>query len=465
MNISVFDMYSIGIGPSSSHTVGPMRAAKKFLEQYAEKHIHNIHKIKVDLYGSLALTGKGHSTDKAILLGLSGHEPETVPEDEIDNIISNIYSCNKLNLNFSHNIKFTPNEDMEFHYDEFLPQHPNGMRISAYNSDNNLLVSNEVFSTGGGFIQFADEIEKDESHYARKTDFGKEIIDLPYPFNCGDDLLKISQRKNISIYNIITTNEMVYRDKDDIYRKLDHIWQVMDASISRGCNHIEDTLPGGLNVRRRAPKLYNKLSNISGNITYDMNWLNLFALAVNEENAAGQKVVTAPTNGSAGIIPAIMKFYLCTNPMIDQQKSIREFLVTAGAIGMLYKKNASISAAEVGCQGEIGVASSMSAAGLCALYGGNVYQIERAAEMAMEYHLGLTCDPVKGLVQVPCIERNAMGAMTAFNSAKLAMLEDATGHLVSLDDVIETMYKTGKDMSHNYKETSKAGLAKNLSFC
>lgn len=456
MSISIFELFSIGVGPSSSHTVGPMRAAHNFGKLLIENQaLNQVDRVLVDLYGSLALTGKGHGTDPAILMGLEGETPDGVDPDIILPRKQEIISKQSLNLCGKQPIKFDYSNDLLFHQQENLPQHANGMRFSAFAESGDLLLEKVYFSIGGGFIVAAE-------NFANDLD---QVISVPYAFATAEKLLQHCKQENKTIAEIMLENEKTWNSLEQIQEKLDNICQVMFACIEKGCK-TPGTLPGGLEVKRRAFDLYNKL--IAENDTHPnqqinmLNWLNLYALAVNEENAAGGRIVTAPTNGAAGVIPAVLKYYVefCNG----DENGIREFLLTAGAIAILYKKGASISAAEVGCQGEIGVACSMAAGALTAVLGGNIWQIENAAEIAMEHHLGLTCDPIQGLVQIPCIERNAMGCVQAVNSAQLALNEEGE-HKVSLDKVIKTMLQTGKDMQSKYKETALGGLAVNLPEC
>lgn len=453
MTISIFDLFSIGIGPSSSHTVGPMRAAKAFLETTSEKLMH-IKSVTIILYGSLAYTGKGHGTDKAILLGLEGDIPETIDPDTIPQRVAEIKADKTLKLLNQHTITFDYDNDLIHNHLDRLPGHSNGMKFIATYTDGSS-IEKIYYSIGGGFIQTGDEIHT-------PTDIPD--IKLAHPFTSAKALLDICNTHNLSIAEVMLANEKTWQDESDIRKKLLHIAEIMEASIEKGC-HTPGNLEGRLQVRRRAPALYQRLLQ-QGKPTpqhpHAMNWLNVFAIAVNEENAAGSRVVTAPTNGAAGIIPAVMHFYrLFYN---GNKTGIINYLLTAGAIGLLYKKNASISGAEMGCQGEVGVACSMAAAGLTAALGGDHYQIENAAEIAMEHNLGLTCDPVDGLVQIPCIERNAMGAVKAVNAAQLALAGDGQHH-VSLDAVIKTMYEIGTNMNSIYKETSLGGLAVNVVEC
>jgi len=453
MSISIFELFSIGIGPSSSHTVGPMRAANLFLAECGQQSLwKKIHRISVDLYGSLALTGKGHGTDKAVLAGLTGAAPETIDPDTIPALLNDIRQNHRIALNGICTIDFNEETDLVFHYNQFLEKHANALTVTAYDQAENILHKHTFYSVGGGFVL-------DEANFEQDTlDQEPEIV-VPYPFKTSSELMAHCQTLETDIAGVMMENEKTWRSVAQIRKALLHIWSVMDQCIAAGC-HRSGILPGGLNIKRRAGEQLKKLAdtNTPEIIREDrMNWVNLYALAVNEENASGGRVVTAPTNGAAGIIPAVLKFYtrFDTNP---SENGIITYLLTAGAIGILFKLGASISAAEVGCQGEVGVACSMAAAGLCAAWGGTVAQVENAAEIGMEHHLGLTCDPIGGLVQVPCIERNAIGSVTAINSAKLAYMGDGT-HFVSLDQVIQTMRNTGKDMQSKYKETSQGGLA------
>lgn len=457
MTISVFDLFSIGIGPSSSHTVGPMKAANAFIKQLQEdNHIQNVTRIVVELYGSLALTGKGHGTDTAILNGLQGESPKTVDPDLLLPTAQKIITDKKLFFADRYLIHFDYENDFIFHRNELLPKHTNGMRFSAFVTDTKI-TETIYYSVGGGFIVTDEE-------------FGQEKQDVPqpFPFNTADQLLQHCRDNKLTIKEIMLANEMVWRSKEQIKQGLLEIADIMEKCIEKGC-HTHGVLPGFLKVKRRAPELLAKLQQ-SGtpkpNENADvMHWLNIYAMAVNEENAAGGRIVTAPTNGAAGIIPSLLNYHRNFHAGADDE-SIVTFLLTAGAIAILYKKGASISGAEVGCQGEVGVASSMAAGALAAVLGGTLGQIEKAAEIAMEHHLGMTCDPIGGLVQIPCIERNAMGSVKAVNAARIALLEDESGeHKVSLDKVIATMKQTGKDMMTIYKETSLGGLAANIPEC
>lgn len=458
MSISVFDLFSIGIGPSSSHTVGPMLCANAFVHLLQEQDsIDSIARIKVELYGSLALTGKGHGTDKAILNGLEGKSPENVEPGSMVPRMHEIIQSKSLNLAGKKNIVFDEKNDLVFLQKELLPKHTNGMRFSAFDNLNNVVLTQVYYSIGGGFICTEEEYGKTKA----------ELNPPPYPFSTGDQLLKLCTENNLSIVELMMANEQTWRTKTEIQQGILAIAKVMDDCIANGCKH-EGILPGGLNVKRRAPDLYKKLQDAKGiKSIFEqndiMNHLNLYAIAVNEENAAGGRIVTAPTNGAAGIIPAVLKYCQQAHDKMSAE-DIYTYFLTSAAIGILYKKGASISGAEVGCQGEVGVASSMAAAGLTAVLGGTVQQVENAAEIAMEHHLGMTCDPVMGLVQIPCIERNAMGSVKAVNAARMALMGDGQHH-ISLDKVIKTMKQTGMDMQSIYKETSLGGLAVNLPEC
>ena len=458
MALSVFDLFKIGIGPSSSHTVGPMWAALRFTQALEVRGaLAQVRRVRADLYGSLALTGRGHATDKAVLLGLSGERPDTIDPDAIDPLVARVRSLGQLRLAGRFPIPFHEATDLLFHEDESLPLHPNGLRFAAFDRAGAELMKETYYSVGGGFV-----ITESEADYQS----GNEPVGrLPYEFDSAAELLEIGQRTGWSIAAIVRQNEMVSRTSSEIDAGLDRIWTVMEQCIERGCR-VEGILPGGLHVRRRAGLLFRNLQAqpVSTDPLTILDWVSLFALAVNEENAAGGRVVTAPTNGAGGIIPAVLAYYRRFLPGADEQ-GVRTFLLTAAAIGMLYKRNASLSAAEMGCQGEVGVACSMAAAGLAAVMGGSNAQIENAAEIGMEHNLGLTCDPVGGLVQVPCIERNTMGAAKAINAARLAVLHGDGTHRVPLDRVIETMRQTGLDMQAKYKETSKGGLAVNVVNC
>lgn len=454
MAVSVFDLFTVGIGPSSSHTVGPMRAARKFILQAIGLN-SPVTKVVSELFGSLSLTGKGHGSDVAVLLGLEGEKPDLVDTDSVPERLKNIRENGIINLNGQVKIKYNEKEDLIFHRKETLPGHANGMRFSAFDENGNLLLEKTYYSVGGGFVISGDTDPRPikEAH-----------LKLPYDFQSGDELLKISETTGMSFSSIMLENEKVWRSEQEIISGLDKIWDTMDACIQKGMK-TEGILKGGFKVKRRAVSLHRKLLSRSdcNDPLSAMDWVNLFALSVNEENAAGGRVVTAPTNGAAGIIPAVIKYYQHFYKP-QGQENIRRFLLASAAIGILYKLNASISGAEVGCQGEIGVACSMAAAGLTEALGGTPSQVECAAEIGMEHNLGLTCDPVGGLVQVPCIERNAMGAVKAINACRLALQGDGN-QTVSLDKVIKTMRETGADMKTKYKETARGGLAVNIVEC
>ena len=458
MNISLFDLFSIGIGPSSSHTVGPMSAANAFLHLLEINQLFSTtERIKIELYGSLALTGKGHGTDKAILNGLEGKAPETVEPESMIPRMHEIIATKTLCLAGKKNIPFHEATDFIFFQKECLPEHTNGLRFTAFDKSDNALFSQVYYSIGGGFIATEQSFDQPEV----------ETHPLPYPFDTAKQLLNHCNNNNLTIAELMMANELTWRDKNAIYNGILNIAGVMDACIENGCQH-PGILPGGLHVKRRAPDLYQKLIAHKGVPSiYEqadiMNLLNLYAMAVNEENAAGGRIVTAPTNGAAGIIPAVLKYCQNAHDKMDKE-AIYTYFLTAAAIGILYKKGASISGAEVGCQGEVGVASSMAAAALTAVLGGSILQIENAAEIAMEHHLGMTCDPVMGLVQIPCIERNAMGSVKAVNASRMALIGDGQ-HQISLDKVIKTMKQTGMDMQSIYKETSMGGLAVNHPEC
>ncbi|RUO60580.1 L-serine ammonia-lyase [Pseudidiomarina insulisalsae] len=456
--ISVFDIYKVGIGPSSSHTVGPMRAAKEFLQAAAQEiDLSSATGIKVELFGSLGQTGKGHGTGKAVILGLAGEEPETVDTTQVDAFLAETDKTQKLKLLGSHEIKFPREGAITFHRRKTMPRHANAMELRLLKGDE-VLYKDLYYSIGGGFIvrdaDFDDTLEEAIEQSTQP---------IPYPFDSAAELLAQCDEHGLRISSLMLANEKVFRSEKEIRERLMHIWKTMDECIDRGIK-TEGILPGGLKVRRRAPGLYQRLRNEkSADPMQTMDWVDLFALAVNEENAAGGRVVTAPTNGAAGIIPAVMKYADKFISPLDEETVVR-FLLTSAAIGILYKKNASISGAEVGCQGEVGVACSMAAGALAELMGGSVSNVENAAEIGMEHNLGLTCDPVGGLVQVPCIERNAMGSVKAINAARLA-LRGSGDHKVSLDKVIKTMWDTGNDMKTKYKETARGGLAVNIIEC
>ncbi|WP_342147238.1 L-serine ammonia-lyase [Rickettsiella endosymbiont of Aleochara curtula] len=456
MTISVFDLFSIGIGPSSSHTVGPMKAACAFVEKLAldNELFNQISRLQIELFGSLALTGRGHGTDIAVLNGLAGQLPETVDPDEVAPRAKTIIESCKIQLADGKVISFSEKTDLLFLQKELLPLHTNGMRFSAFNAEGVLLGSQIYYSIGGGFIVTEQAFGQHQ----------KDAVPVPYPFATAIELFNICEKNNLSISELMWANEQQLAPDKEIRADLLKIADIMQACVDSGC-HAQGILPGELNVRRRAPELFRKMSEKTASklATFpgSLLWPTIYAMAVNEENAAGGRVVTAPTNGAAGIIPAVLTYYRRFYEDVSEL-SITDFLLTAGAIALLYKMNASISGAEVGCQGEVGVACSMAAGALTAVLGGTLEQIENAAEMAMEHHLGLTCDPVAGLVQIPCIERNGVGAEKAIKLAYLALMEDGKNKKVSLDKVIETMFATGKDMMAIYKETSLGGLAKTL---
>jgi len=455
MSLSVFDIFKVGIGPSSSHTMGPMRAAREFaagLERDAL--LEATQEIAVRLYGSLALTGLGHGTDRAILAGLEGAEPETVDPDHIEATVRRIRETGRLKPLGRHEVAFDEPMQLLFMQHERLPRHSNGMRFTALAAGQRVLRETDYYSVGGGFVVRGDEAEAAGTH-ARAAP--------PYPFSSGAELLALCREHGLEIFELVLGNERAWASEAEVRARLLQLWKVMQACVERGF-HQSGVLPGVLKVRRRAPRLYRMLTECATVKPLDvMDWVNAYALAVNEENAAGGRVVTAPTNGAAGIVPAVLHFYRRFEEGANDAGVVR-FLLVAAAIGMLYKRNASISGAEMGCQGEVGVACSMAAAGLVAALQGTNEQVENAAEIGMEHNLGLTCDPVAGLVQIPCIERNAMGAVKAVNAARLAMRGDGT-HKVSLDQVIATMRQTGADMSTIYKETSQGGLAVNVPEC
>ena len=456
VTISVFDMFKVGIGPSSSHTVGPMRAARRFVERLRDEgELGRARRIVVELCGSLGHTGKGHGSDKAVVLGLLGETPEDVEPDEVPAMLGRVEAQGRIDLLGVHSLPFNGARDLVFHRRKTLPAHPNGMVFRALADDGELVLERTYYSVGGGFV-VGDDRGADDPLVADSTQ-------VPYPFRSGDALLAACSEHGLSISTLMLENESVRRPTAQVRERLLQIWAVMQACVRRGCER-EGVLPGGLKVRRRAAALHRRLrAGDRSDALQAMDWVNLFALAVNEENAAGGRVVTAPTNGAAGVIPAVLSYYLRFCPGADDDSVVR-FLLTAGAIGILYKENASISGAEVGCQGEVGVACSMAAAGLAEVLGGTPAQVENAAEIGMEHNLGLTCDPVGGLVQVPCIERNAMGAVKAINAARLALQGDGA-HKVSLDRVIATMRQTGADMKTKYKETARGGLAVNIIEC
>lgn len=455
--LNALDMFGVGIGPSSSHTIGPMRAALLFIKHLKENNLLiHVHRLEANLYGSLALTGEGHGTVLAVLNGLCGEDPKTVNPDKFISLAQEIQRSGKINLDKEYIISFDYNQDMRLHKDEFLPQHANGIRFIAFDSNNKELNCREYFSIGGGFVLDEEQIKA-----------GKNTLDtkpLPYIFKTGDELMAVCLKHNLTIAQLAFKNHEANQKSEEIYKEAMEIINVMHESVVRGIT-LEGILPGGLNVRRRAPGLYKKINAV--NLNNDTGSQRLaamaYAIAVNEENAAFSRIVTAPTNGAAGTIPGVLEYYRNFCEGVTEEKLV-DFILTAGTIGVLYKLGASISAAEVGCQGEIGVACSMAAGALTAVLGGSVSQVEKAAEIAMEHSLGMTCDPIGGLVQIPCIERNGVAASRAIDIAKLVLLEPEPGK-VSLDDVIKTMMQTGRDMQMQYKETSLGGLAVNVANC
>ncbi|WP_427966575.1 L-serine ammonia-lyase [Altererythrobacter sp.] len=458
MSVSLFELFKIGIGPSSSHTVGPMVAARRFGEFLSDNELlGRVARVQVDLYGSLALTGKGHAVDTALILGLAGEEPASVDPDAVEAIIGEVRSKCEIALFGRETIAFNPEKDLKFRMRERKPFHSNAMGFEAFDGAGESLARRLYYSIGGGFV-----VDEDEAGINSRSPMES---DIPHDFASGAELLEMCEAEGVSIAELMMRNECAHQPREDVEAGIDAIAGTMMACIDRGCRET-GVLPGGLNVKRRAPCIASELrqrqeASLSEPLG-TLDWINLWAMAVNEENAAGGRVVTAPTNGAAGIIPAVLRYYERCYRGTPEGK--RTFLLTAAAIGALYKRNASISGAEVGCQGEVGVACSMAAAGLTAALGGNHWQVENAAEVGMEHNLGLTCDPIGGLVQIPCIERNAMGAVKAIDASRLALMGDGS-HMVSLDKVIATMWQTGRDMRDKYKETSKGGLAVNVVEC
>ncbi|MFZ2309636.1 MAG: L-serine ammonia-lyase [Rhodoferax sp.] len=463
MAVSVFDLFKIGIGPSSSHTVGPMRAARQFATRLQQAGLlGTTARVECRLYGSLGATGKGHASDVAVLLGLLGCEPDTVEVDSIPALLADVRSQQRLNLLGQHTVAFTEKKDLLLLRSETLPFHANGMRFIAFDAAGREIANRIYYSVGGGFI-LSHEVAADGT---RHKVVAPDATVLPLAFTSGDQLLALARSEGLSIAQVMRRNEQHWRSDAEIDAGLLRIWQVMQDCVRRGCA-AEGVLPGGFKVKRRAHALHRALSTNPEAALRDplqvLDWVNLYALAVNEENAAGGRVVTAPTNGAAGIVPAVLHYYSRFVPG-SNDAGVMDFLLTAAAIGILYKENASISGAEVGCQGEVGVACSMAAGALCAVMGGTPEQVENAAEIGMEHHLGLTCDPVGGLVQIPCIERNAIASVKAINAARMALRGDGS-HFVSLDKVIKTMRETGADMKTKYKETARGGLAVNIVEC
>jgi len=457
MTISVFDLFKVGIGPSSSHTVGPMVAANQFAQALSLLSPDTtVARIKVELLGSLGATGKGHGSDKAVLLGLQGNLPHSVDVETIDATLAHIRDAAELQIPGVGKVSFKESQDLVMHKRKSLPFHPNGMIFTAFDAEKNPIKTSTYYSVGGGFVV-------DEAAAVDDNPIKPDEVDIAYPFTTCDHLLEICRSTGLSMSGVMMANETCLRSESDVRAGLLELWQVMQACVKRGCRE-HGVLPGGMKVKRRAADLFEKLSahperGYSDPLTV-IDWVNLYALAVNEENAAGGRVVTAPTNGAAGIIPAVLHYYVNFCPD-SSEDGIVDFLLTAGAIGIMYKENASISGAEVGCQGEVGSACSMAAGALAAVLNGTPEQVENAAEIGMEHNLGLTCDPIGGLVQVPCIERNAMASVKAINAARIALRGDGT-HFVSLDKVIKTMRDTGADMKTKYKETARGGLAINV---
>lgn len=464
MFISVFDIFKIGIGPSSSHTVGPMVAVQKYVDRL--RGIPGVSqrasRLTVTLHGSLAFTGKGHATDKAVCLGLLGATPDTLDPDQVDPMLAELETGQRLRIPGLFEIPFSPEKDVVFDYGPALPLHANGMTFELLDAQGVVVDSYIYYSIGGGFVVSEQELRKTTNEPVNEL----AVQDVPFPFASASQMLEMGEEAGLSIADMKLQNECADKSREDVETGIENLWSAMDSCINRGINQ-SGILPGGLKVKRRAADIYQKLIREGrSNPPFEHNvvdWLGVYAMAVNEENAAGGRVVTAPTNGAAGVIPAVTRYYLDHCPGADKD-GIQTFLLTAAAIGGIIKANASISGAEVGCQGEVGSASAMAAAGLCATLGGTNEQIENAAEIALEHHLGMTCDPIAGLVQVPCIERNALGAVKAVTAASLALRGDGS-HFVPLDGCIETMRQTGMDMMEQYKETSKGGLAVNIVEC
>ncbi|MFM9369971.1 L-serine ammonia-lyase [Streptomyces sp. Da 82-17] len=457
MALSAFDLYSVGIGPSSSHTVGPMRAARRFVGILEDDGLlAQVARVRAELYGSLGATGHGHGSDKAVVLGLEGEDPATVDTERSDDRVAQVRAEGRLLLGGKHPVGFDADADLVLHRRKSLPAHPNGMTFRALDADGRELAARTYYSVGGGFV--VDESATGADRVVEDT------TAVRFPFGTAGELLELCTREGLSISDVMLANEGAWRDADETRAGLLHLWSVMRDCVDRGCRR-EGVLPGGLRVPRRAPGLYRELSADAEarDPLHVMDWVNLFALAVNEENASGGRIVTAPTNGAAGIIPAVLHYYVRFVPGANDEGVVR-FLLTAAAIGILFKQNASISGAEVGCQGEVGSACAMAAGALCEVLGGTPAQVENAAEVGIEHNLGLTCDPVGGLVQIPCIERNAVASVKAINAARLALAGDGT-HKVTLDKAIKTMRDTGRDMKDKYKETARGGLAVNVIEC
>ena len=469
MSVSVFDLFKIGIGPSSSHTVGPMIGARQFACHVRDTvGLAAVHQVTVELFGSLSATGVGHGTDRAVLLGLAGHEPDHIDPDQIAPAIAQIRQSGTLALLGEHAVPFVEKDHLLFRR-KSLPLHPNGMAFHAQDAQGNDIAMREYYSVGGGFVVDAAGQRVLNTPASAGADTAGHGQGLPHPFRTGAELLAQCRATGLSVAQLMAANEQHWRSPAEVRRQLLAIWQTMAGAVQRGCAST-GTLPGPMHVRRRAAELHKNLSRSPEAALRDplsmLDWVNLYAMAVNEENAAGGRVVTAPTNGAAGVIPAVLHYYVnfLQGPIPANDDGIATFLLTAGAIGIIYKENASLSGAEVGCQGEVGVACSMAAGALAAVMGGTPEQVENAAEIGMEHNLGMTCDPVGGLVQIPCIERNAMGAIKAINAARMALRGDGQ-HVVSLDKVIKTMMQTGADMKVKYKETSRGGLAVNVVEC
>ena len=458
MALSALDMFSVGIGPSSSHTVGPMRAAAMFVQGLRDDGLlDDVRRVMAELFGSLGATGHGHGSDKAVILGLEGERPETVDTDTVDVRVAEAFAGGGLRLGGTHPVPFARYDDLIMHRRRSLPGHPNGMTFRAFGADGALLREATYYSVGGGFV-----VDERASGADRIVE---DATPVRYPFTTGGELLAICRETGLRISDVMLANELAWRTEDELRAELLHIWSVMQQCVRSGCTRTEALLPGGLKVPRRAPKLLADLEAAADDTDpiRAMDWVNLYALAVNEENASGGRVVTAPTNGAAGIVPAVLHYYTTFVRGADDDGVVR-FLLTAAAVGILFKENASISGAEVGCQGEVGSACAMAAGGLCEVLGGSPAQVENAAEIGIEHNLGLTCDPVGGLVQIPCIERNAVASVKAINAARMALHGDGS-HKVSLDKAIKTMRETGADMKVKYKETSRGGLAVNVIEC
>lgn len=471
MFLSVFDIFKIGIGPSSSHTMGPMTAAARFLDalrdgQQRAPGAGALAGLQASLHGSLAFTGKGHATDRAVILGLIGYLPDTLDPDEAEKLEADVRATKKISPPGLGTLSFDPDKDLVFDYGEALPGHANGLVLRAFDAAGHLYFEETFYSIGGGFVVTARELEKQNEGGDTPLGEEKALHAYPHPFGTAEEMLKMGRDSGLSIAEMKRVNELVHLKAGELDSRLDALWDAMNACIDRGLR-MEGELPGGLGVKRRAPEIHRQLEAERGlnrsqpHVVND--WLSVYAMAVNEENAAGGRVVTSPTNGAAGVLPAVIRYYRdhCIGARED---GIHTFLLTAAAVGALIKHNASISGAEVGCQGEVGSAAAMAAAGLCAALGGSNEQVENAAEIALEHHLGMTCDPVAGLVQVPCIERNGLGAIKAVSAASLALRGDGS-HFMPLDNCIETMRQTGIDMNERYKETSQGGLAVNLPEC